>query len=330
MLRVSLLVGLLYFTLCPVHAVFAQFSTEENPVSFLLTPEYPHPYETVIVSPRSSLVDLSASTVTISVNGAVVQKGSGTQGASITVGGPGETTTVAVAVQAPDGKNYTSKTAIRPADVALVIEPATTAHLFYQGLTLTAPEGRVRLIAIPDLRTNVTTVIDPAKLVYTWKLGDRVLLDASGIGRSVLVASAPVRYRDADITLMVTSQDSAIVAQTQTTISPVDPVVRMYSYDPLLGPDYDHAITSAFSLDGAEGTFRAVPYFFAAPPSVEWSVGGKPQGALRDITVRPTGNGQGSASLEVRAKLAGSLQIANNRIVLRFGEVKSPLSIFGF
>lgn len=329
MLRVSLFLSALCLICYPAYPVFAQFSTDENPISAILTPEYPRPYQTVIVSPRSSLIDLSASTVTISVNGAVIQKGSGTQGASITTGGPGETTNVAVTVQGPDGKTYVHKIAIHPADVALVVEPATTAHPFYKGLTLTAPEGRVRLVAIPDLRTNTNTPIDPAKLVYTWKLGDRVLQDASGLGRSVLVANAPVRYRDADITLMVTSQDSGVVAQARTTISPRDPLVRMYSYDPLMGPDYDHAITSTFSLDSTEGTFRAVPYFFAAPPSIEWSVGGKAQGAQRDITVRSTGSGQGSASLEIRAKLAGSLQVANNRIVLRFGDVKSPLSIFG-
>lgn len=310
--------------------VLAQFSTDENPITTILTPEYPRPYQTVIISPRSSLVELSSSVVTVSVNGAVIKKGSGAQGVSTTVGGPGETTTVLVTVKTPDGKTYTSKTFIHPADVALVVEPGSTAHPFYRGLTLTAPEGRVRLVAIPDLRTNTNTPIDPATLVYTWKLGDRVLQDASGIGRSVLVASAPVRYRDADITLMVTSQNSGVVAQAQTTISPVDPLVRIYSYDPLLGPDYDRAISSTYPLDSAEGTFRAISYFFKSAPTLEWSVSGRAQGAQRDITVRPTGSGQGSASLEVRSVLPDALQSASGRIVLRFGDTKSPLSIFGF
>ncbi len=319
-------ISLLFFVV-PVHA---QFSSDQDPITIILTPNYPRPYQTVTVSPRSSLLDLTASSVVISVNGGVVQRGSGTQGASFTVGGPGQETKVVVSVTAPNGKVYNKTLSIRPADVALVVEPDTTAHPFYKGLTLTAPEGRVRLVAIPDFRSGNGAVIDPNKLVYTWKLGSRVLQDASGIGRSVLVATAPVRYRDADVSLLVTSQDSSVVAEATTLISPRDPLVLIYPHDPLLGTDYNHAASNLFSLNSTEATFRSVPYFFAAAPAIEWSVSGTPQGAQRDITVRSSGNGKGSASLEVRAKLAGTTQSANSRTTLQFGEVKSPLTIFGF
>lgn len=326
MLKMSMIVLALLFAL----PAAAQYSTEDEPISFILTPNYPRPYQSVTISPRSSLVDLTASTVTISVNGAVVQKGTGTQAATVTVGGVGETTKISVSVKGPDGKTYTTSTSVRPADVALVVEPNTTVHPLYQGLPLIASEGSVRLVAIADLRTTTTKSIDPATLVYQWKLGSQVLTSASGIGRSVLVATAPIRYRDAAITLTVSSPDSSIVAEAKTTISPVDPVVRIYSFDPLLGPDYDHAIGASFTLLATEASFRAVPYFFAAPPSIEWSVSGTAQNAQKDITVRSTGNGQGSAALEARAKLASTLQTASSRTLLRFGEGTSPFSIFGF
>ena len=330
MLKFGISASLLLSLLLVALPVAAQFSSEESPVSVILTPNYPRPYQTVLVSPRSSLIDLTSSTVVISANGVVVQRGSGTQGASVTMGGPGEETKVVVSVTAPNGKVSTVTVPIRPADAALVVEPDTTVHPFYKGLPLSAPEGLVRLVAIPDLRSSPTKPIDPKTLVYTWKLGDRTLLDASGIGRSVLVATAPPRYRDADVTLLITSQDSSVVAEAKTTISPRDPIVRIYPFDPLLGADYDHALTASYTLTSTEATLRAVPYFFASPPAIEWSVGGTLQGAQRDLTVRSSGNGKGNASLEVRTKLQGTTQLASSRLTLRFGEGKSPLSIFGF
>ncbi|MEK7100865.1 MAG: hypothetical protein AAB921_02085, partial [Patescibacteria group bacterium] len=101
----------------------AQFSTDENPINSILTPMYPRPYQTATISPRSSLIDLSASTVVISVNGTIVQRGSGTQSAAVRIGGPGELTSIMVSVTAPGGKVYTDTILVRPADVALVVEP---------------------------------------------------------------------------------------------------------------------------------------------------------------------------------------------------------------
>jgi len=330
MLKYGMLAGVFFSLLFIAHPSFAQVSTKDTPLSVILTPEYPHSYQTVTISPRSSLLDLTASTVTVAVDGVVVQKGTGTQSTAVTVGAPGTETKVVISVVGPDGHPYSLQTILRPADVALVVEPATTAHPFYMGLPLVAAEGRVRLIAMPDVRSSANTAINPSSLIYTWRLGGQVLQSASGIGRSTLIATAPVRHRAADITLTVTSSDSRFVAQAKTTIDPVDPIVRLYPYDPLLGPDYDHAITGSYTLPGTEETFRAVPYFFKEPPTLAWSVGGVAQTAQRDITVRSSGKGAGTASLEVSARIPNALQSASSRVLLQFGEGKSAFSIFGF
>lgn len=309
---------------------FAQPAPGAEPLTVRLTPSYPRPYEAVVVTPGSTLIDLSASTVTISVNGTVLQKGTGTQGAAFTAAGSGERSVVTVSVVGPDGRSYSKQVTVRPADVALVVEPVSTVHPFYQGLPFLAPSGRVRLIAIPEFRSTAAARIDPATLIYTWKLGDRVLTDASGIGRSTLTATAPVRYRDADITLTVTNPDQSLVAQAAMTLSPVDPVVRIYANDPLLGPWFDRALTGTFTMDADESTFRAVPYFFVDTPAVVWSVGGKESSADKDITVRSTGGGVGTAVIGVTARRADTLPAsANAGFTVRYGESKSPLSIFG-
>ncbi len=311
----------------PVHA---QYSSSENPVSLSLSTSYPKPYSTVTATPRSTLVDLISSEVTITANGVVVQRGSGSQSAAIQVGGPGETTTIGLSVKDVSGRTYTTKITVRPADVALVVEPVSTTHPFYAGLPLLAPQARVRLIAVPDLRKDTKTSLDPKTLVYTWKLGEQVLESASGIGRSVLVATAPVQHRYADITVTVTSQDQSLVAEAKTSVTPAEPIVRIYTDDPLKGPDFDTALSGTYSLQGAEATFRTVPYFFSAAPTLAWSVNNTTQGAQRTITVRPTGSGSGSAPLDIRASVANTPESASTRITLRFGGSNSPFSIFGF
>ena len=60
----------------------AQFQSTE-PLSLVVTPTYPRPYQSVIVVPESNIIDLTASTVTTLVNGQVVSTGSGAEAAAV-------------------------------------------------------------------------------------------------------------------------------------------------------------------------------------------------------------------------------------------------------
>jgi len=300
-------------------SVNAQGISSGDALSLVIAPQYPRPYQTVTIAPRSSQIDLSSSNVRISVNGTNVYEGSGTQATSVRAGALGERTTVVVTVTDPAGGVYTKTQVIRPAEVSLVIEPASTAHPFYQGGGLVASEGRVRLVAIPDLRTAPGTRLPASSLVYTWRLGSRILTDSSGIGRSTLIATAPVRYRNADITVTVTSPDNTLVGEAKTVISAVDPVARIYRNDPLLGPNFDIALSGAFSMPDTEATFRAVGYFFAVPPVFAWTVNNNTNGTDKDITVRATGNGKGTARIGVTATETETRRNAGSQLTVDFG-----------
>jgi len=297
-------------------------------ISIVLTPAYPKPYEIVTISPRSTVVNLAASAVTVSVDGAVVEEGSGTKPTAVQLGGAGTRTLIRVSVRDSEGQTYVKELTLRPSDVALVMEPVSTAHPFYQGGLLVAPEGRVRMVAIADFRSSPGTIIPPASLVYTWKNGDRILQDQSGIGRSVLDATAPLRYRDARISLTVTTQDRTMVGAASVTVSPVDPTVRVYRTGPLLGPSYESAITDTAVMTGTEDTFRAVPYFFSSTPAFLWTVNGTGSEADRDLTVRVTEQGRGTARIGVTAQLPGAAKSASYAFPLEFGGTGST-NIFG-
>ena len=306
-------------------ASHAQFSTE--PLGLTLYPDYPRPYQTVTVVPESSSIDLSASRVTATVNGTTVSEGSGAEPIYVTVGGPGTVTTVVVRAST-GGQTYTKTLAIRPADVALIVEAQSSAHPFYEGGRLVASEGGLRIVAIPDLRTSSGAVLSANDLVYTWRNGEQILQRESGIGKYVLTATAPVLHRDARISVTVTSQDQSVVAQAATAIAPSDPTVRVYRRDPLLGPLYGTALPKTTQLAGTEESFRAVPYFFGQPPGFVWQVNGVPNDTDDDITVRAVGEGRGRALLGVTARSSTSLESAGSSLAVEFGE-NSGFSFFG-
>lgn len=311
----------------PVHAqTFGDTNTE--PLSVSLDPNYPAPYQTVTVTPASTIFDIAASTVTASVNGTSVYKGSGAQPISITVGGPGSVTTISISATNA-GRTYTKKLVVRPASVALVVEPVTTTHPFYEGRGLVSTQSRVRVVAVPDIRTSTSAAVSPSSLVYTWKLGNQILESASGIGKNVLDAAAPERYRDADISVMVSTQNQNIVAQAATTISPIDPFVRIYRNDPLIGPIFDIALTGNVAMSDTEDTYRVAPYDFATTPAITWTVNGSESGSDPDITVRASGGGQGTAALGVTVKQNDPLITAASTISILFGQ-KNSKNIFGF
>lgn len=304
-----------------MYAAHAQLGNTD-PITLTIDPDYPRPYQIVTVTPESSLFDLSASMVTFYVNGSVVQKGSGAESASVSVGGPGTVTTIKV-VAINNGETYSKSISIRPADVALVVEPLSSTHPFYEGASLVGSEGRVRIIAIPDLRTAKGAQIPSSSLVYTWKNGDQILQSSSGIGKNILTATAPVRYRDATITVTVTSQDSSVVGQASVYIAPIDPIMRIYENDPLLGPRYESALSNSVTLANNEDTFRAVPYFFATSPNITWDVNSTPSQTGKDITVRPAGNGKGTAVLTASASSGSLGQSADASVSVTFGQKAS-------
>lgn len=307
-------------------AAHAQIGNTEA-LTVTLTPEYPRPYQVVTVSPESTLIDLAASQVVISVNGSVAYEGSGSESAQIAVGGPGETTNITVRAT-NNGQTYSKTLAVRPADVALLLEPAATNHPFYKGASLVATEGRLRIVAIPDLRTSTGAPLNPANLVYTWRNGTQLLTSASGIGKSVLSATAPVRYRDTVISVTVSTQDSSIVGQASVLVSPSDPFVRIYENDPLLGPRFDTALTGRVTLNDSEQTYRAVPYHFGTTPSLTWEVNGTASQTGKDITVRPSGSGRGTALLGIEAITTTPRQTAEGSVSVTYGQ--SSGGIFGF
>lgn len=325
MLRVFLLIVLGLSVLSTGVPAHAQVSSANQPLSISISPQNPRPLDQVTVTLTSTLINLSAGAITISKDGVVVSEGSRT--AVTQVGKAGAQTTISAKVVI-NGQTYTRSLTVRPAEVALVLEPDTIAHPFYEGGLLVAPESRVRLIALADLRTSTGARIPDSQLSYVWKFGTKTLSDHSGLGKSVLTATSPVRYRDAEVSVTVSTQDGSQKASASTFVASVTPLVRIYRNDPLSGTDFATALTDSYALTSAEETFKAVPYFFGSAPSYTWQLNGNASGSDSLVTVRTTSAQKGTALLGLTALIPNSGEQAQSRLTLQFGN--SATNIFGF
>jgi hypothetical protein len=305
----------------------AQFS-DMGTITVGINPQYPRPYSVVVATPRSTQINLAMSEVTITANGVVVEKGSGSRSASVVLGGPGSATTIQVTALYA-GQTYSTEVIIRPADVSLILEPLSTTHPLYKGGSLVAPEGPVRIVTLTDFRSSNGTRIPSNSLSYVWRLGNRILTEESGVGRSVLEATAPVRYRNADVSVTVTDASETIVGFAQTKVSPASPKVLAYTSDPLLGIDLVHAVSSNFFMREEEESFELLPFFFKEEPSVTWTLNGSTASSDLGLTVRSEGASAGSAAVSVSAS-DGSGETARTSFTVNFRGRSSGTGIFGF
>lgn len=293
-----------------------------EPLTLSISPSAPRPYEEVTVTVASTLINLAAANISITANGAAI--GSGGRTATVRMGGPGTQTTIRATATLPEGA-YAAAMTVAPADVSLIVEADSTAPAFYLGAKLVPSESRLRIIAIPDIRTAPGTRVPNDQLVFRWRVGDRLLEAESGIGRNVLVATAPPRYRDARVSVSVETRDQAVTGSASVAIAPIDPIVRVYRHDPLQGTWFSRALIEPFLLPGAEESFRAVPFFFRETPSFAWTLGGAAAGSAEILTVRTSG---GSGTTVLAAKASTDDASASASAQLRFEASSSGL--FGF
>jgi len=316
----------LFTSVLTPYTTLAQVGASTEALTVRVTPEHPRPYDTITITPVSNLINLPASSVTISVNGSVIEEGSGGRSANFILGGPGSRATVRVTAVS-GGQTYSADAVIRPNDVALILEPLTTTHPLYRGAALASPEARLRIVALADIRSDAGTRIAPNSLSYTWYIGSRVLTEESGIGRSVLSATAPLRYRDADVSVVIATVDGSREGRAAMSIAPVGTKLTTYQDDPLLGIDFAHALSGAFTLQGEEETFHAVPFNFKSVPALSWTLNGSPAGLEPSLTVRTTSNNAGTAAVGVGATGQGG-EAAQTSFTVNFA-ARRGLGIFG-
>jgi hypothetical protein len=95
-------------------------------------------------------------------------------------------------------------------------------------------------------------------------------------------------------------------------IPPSEPKILFYNDDPLVGVEYDHALTKKQPIASQEMTLIAEPYYIQAgsrtAPELEyqWNVGGSQETNPGSIILRPSGEGEGEARIQLILTAGGN------------------------
>lgn len=297
--------------------------------SVSVSPQYPSPNSRVTITPTSGSVDLTNAIMTVMIDKAQIYKGAA-QPLAVTLGASGIATTIKITMTT-NGTPYTQTLSIRPQDVVIVAEPIASAPVLYAGKPQVPLDGTVRIVAVANLKNAAGKTIDPSTLSYSWTVDTTRIASASGIGRDTIIVESPLQYRTRDVSVRVQSQDGAAVGGASLSLEPQEPIVRIYENDPLLGILFDHTVTDSYTISGAEKSLYGAAYSFPiskGAPVLQWFLNGTQAQTGPLITLRPTGSGQGSASLSLVAS-AGDFTSATKDLSLSFGAAATGGSFFG-
>jgi len=330
-MRSGLFIALTVALLLPVVAS-AQFgglgNVSESAFTISVSPQYPAPYSQASISLVSNSLDLTNATLTVSVGGKEVYKGT-VRTFSVSLGKAGSVTNVKVTVSS-GGANYSQTLSIEPQDVVLVAEPISSAPPLYPGKSFVPLEGDVRVVAVARLKDAGGKTSGPTTYSYAWTVDGVKMANASGIGRSALIVASPLQYRTREVSIVVKNSNGNLVGGATLSLSAMDPSVRIYENDPLLGIRFDHALFGGYTISDAEATLYAAPFSLpttGGAPLIQWFLNNSPAQTGNSITLRPTGSGRGNASLSLTATGGGSATALAN-LSLIFGAT-SGTNLFG-
>lgn len=304
------------------HNTLAQSFTDGSAFTLSVSPQNPAPFSAVTVTPISGALEVTGAVMTISVNGKQIYQGSASP-TNISVGAAGSVSTIKVSMREGD-TNVSQTLSITPQDVSLIVEPNASSPALYPGKPGVPIGGTVRIVALANLRNAKDAVLDPSTLVYNWSV-DGGASAGSGIGKSSLIVSAPLQYRNRTVSLAVRSQDGTLFGGDSVSFGTTDPIVRVYENNALMGIRFERSLAGDQHIAGSEVSLYAAPFGFPLAngnPTIEWFLNGVSAQLGNLITLRPTGDGQGSASLSVVASSGEDAQ-ATALLPLTFGTKSS-------
>src|SRR3989344_2435171 len=282
-----------------------------DPITLGVSPRFPKPDTTVIITAQSFSTDLNRAVFSWVSGGKIIKQGIGATSVTIPSGKAGVLTSISVTVTTTDIGTISQTVSWKPADVTLVWKSDGYVPPFYAGKALESYGASFRVTAIPEFFTETGKRIDPKTLVYTWKKNGTIDPNQSGYGKDSFTSlqSSYIRGGD-DINVEVSNNDGSIVSTKTITISPGIPEIIFYEESPLYGIEYEKALNGIFNLTAEEVTLLAEPFNVStnnafAGLSLDWTINGESVPNFKDknkITLRKAGGigGQSAIGLSIQ------------------------------
>ncbi len=277
------LVAIIFFSVLaiPLYVSAQLNSSQSGDINVELIPENPNPNQVVNVNITSFTTDLNAAKISWRLNGTEKQSGTGLKTFSFSVGDIGTLTTLAVIAVTNDGKTIQKTVEIRPSTVDLVWQSESFTPPFYKGKALFIAQNKITFVATPHIN-NGSAEISPKNLIYTWKLNNQVVDDASGYGKTSYTLIGSIIPRPLDVTVGVSSPSGGVSGLGHIVVEPGNPNIIFYNKDPLYGIQFQKALNENVSLDSQEISVIAIPFYFGilslptAYMDFKWAINGTP------------------------------------------------------
>ncbi len=242
-------------------APLSVFAAGLDLINITTNPKTPGPNQDVTISMNSYAVDLNTATIIWFVNKSPSKQGIAEKTLTIHTGDLGTKTIVDITILGNTGK-ISKQIVIAPAEVDVLWEAQTYTPPFYKGKALPSYKSLVRVTAIP--RFNALTS-DPTQYYYKWTY-NKIQGAGEALGKNSIVI--PMGFPDSKIpvAVTVTLPGTDWSGYKLTNIPGHEAKLVLYEQAPLLGVQFDHALTTNQTPKrGLGNTFNvhAVPYYFS-------------------------------------------------------------------
>jgi hypothetical protein len=237
----------------------------QQQVQSSIVPENPLPGQDVTISLTAYGSDINTANISWSVNGTVIQKGTGLDQFSFTAGKNGEAKNVVATILFENLPVITKTFTITPQEVSILYEADSYTPPFYKGKGLYGLEGTVTFVAIPNIVSSTGIKLNPNNLIYKWTIDGTVLGSKSGYGKNSLSYTGSILGKDVFVMVDVTSPDKTTTGKGIMLLSVEKPEVLLYEKNPLYGILFNKELSSnGISLSEREVTIEAIPFSTSA------------------------------------------------------------------
>lgn len=328
------------FALLSASVAHAQSLSGTDPVQYIVAPETPGPNAPVQITVQGVGTFLGDATVTWSVNNKTMASGVGISVFNFTTGSLGSQSVVRLTINSTTQGVITHTFVFTPSVVNMLWEADTSVPPLFAGKALYSAGAGLRVISLPTVIISGKKVA-ASSLSYQWSLGDNPLPQNSGTGKNTLSFTGD-QLQDGENVAVDVYFGSLKVGRGEVSIPVTTPQLVFYSRDPLRGVIWDQAVPQqGIALNGSEITIQAQPYYFSTGSiknktvAWSWALNGTPvTGPTSDqgiLTLRQSGTGQGSATLEASLQNNDStklIQAASASLQIIFGKAQSGISSF--
>jgi len=242
--------------------VFAQnFGIQTQSFNLEIEPKFPDPLSEVRAKVTSFTFDADRASYQWTLNGKIIQQGTGAKEASFKVGQAGSLNSLKVIISAPDGTRLERTLEIYPNSIDLLVESSSFIPPWYKGAALVTPFGRVKIAAVPNFIFEGKR-LDPKTLVYNWRVDDIPRSDLSGRGRqSITIPTPSSTGGQIKVSVKISSPVGTLEQEASTFVEARRPEILFYERRALEGTIISQALSPKTIPAGGELEVQAVPFY---------------------------------------------------------------------